>query len=507
MEGVVQLDMSFDSIIRYAECAIDEEKPLLGILNLNEALPKAETREQKRRVYSLYIECFRMSSNMTSIMHAIMLEVMHRVDEDFYRFDFSLKKHAVRYEEDCSIDYREIRLANDIKNLIAERRYNEADALFSTMPAISELYPGIVDALNDAVDFDKEYTTTGHIMSVVPLMASENKAEVVRLMLSGGSLTHQMIVEGVEILLANDDSNTLCLIGIAFFENNELAIAARFFRKALDLDPIDEDALYYMSVIKILIKDDVDDVDYWGRYKTVYKVTEPPIRMTEEFFNSEYIKTLVPYRTLPPELLQLEATKLVLDANDEEDISEEKAQLLSDFCKLAREQEALVVLEMYGNPLNKPVLLETLKRLLSSARVADGIKESIVSVLVSCGYEGEIAVLTEERAVVMKITKLHKRVHKAWNMLYRYIVKTAPFSDVYIPIKCADLAYVTKKLDGLIIPDEEDMHFCHAMLIINYLKRIKLNADYIATLRGLDIDITDIGEKLQKFELKSIFIQ
>lgn len=508
MGQVIELVLSYDNLMKFAENALEKGDTLTCALNLNEALTKADGREQVRRVYELFVECFRMSSSVTAVMQAIMKEIENRVDDDYYRFDFANRKKAYLPEDEEEPDYETIRVCNDVKNKIVERKYEEAMLLLTAVQPTSELCEGIIDALNDAVDMDKGINIDKYLLHVLAIMtASSSKVEILRLMLRGGQVTHRMMTESADFLLDDDDSNALCLIGMAFFENNETQIAKRFFKKALSIDPIDEDALYYMTVIKILTKDENDKTDYWSRYKQVYKITEPPIRTMEEFFKSDDVNALVPYRVFPGKFVSEKLTVLALAASGKEDITPDYAADFIEFCKCASEHASYFLIDILGKTDDKPVLTETYKKLLTSARVPDGLKEKIVDALIESGYEGVLSILTEERAVVMRVTKLHKRVHKIWNMLYQMILKNSPFCEEYLPINCGDLAYIIKKLDGIIQPDEDDINFCLALTVINYIKRLKINRDYFSALKALDLDTTDLDRGLKKFELDDIFIQ
>ncbi|MGN1042929.1 MAG: hypothetical protein ACI4SK_05555 [Christensenellales bacterium] len=503
----IDIDLSYDSLIKYAKNALKNGDSVACALNLNEALENATDREQRRLVYELFVECFRTSSSITAIMQAVCKEIEERNDEEYYRFDFALKKKYGVFEEDAS-DFDTIRKSNDIRFLLAERRYDEAmELLTSVLPKLSQS-DGIIDALNDAVDLDKSLNLDKFILQILPLMTSAgSKADVVRLMLEGGPITHRMIIESVDYLLDDDDSNALCLMGMALFENNETEISRKFFKKALLLDTIDEDALYYMTVLNILKKDDEDKDDYWGRYKQIYKVTEPPVGLMEKLFDSKKENLLCPYRTLPPAMLGDRAATFMVEANAKEDISEERKKEIEDFCKMAPENASKAVISAYGTPSEKPNLTALYLSLLSSARVPDGLKEDLYSALIGTGYEGNITILNEERVVKFRITKLHKRVNRFWNTAYKIVLKNAAFCEEFLPIKCGDLAYLAKKLDGMIAPEEEDVTFCIAILLVNYIKRLRINADYTAILEDFGIDLYVLEGGRAKFNLDEIFIQ
>ncbi len=509
MGQVIELVLSYDNLIKFAEAALEKGDTLTCVLNLNEALTKADGREQLRQVYQLFVECFRMTSGITAVAQAIMKEIECRVDDEYYRFDFGPKRKSyIPDPDDEEPDYETIRVCNDVKNKIIERKYEEAMLLLTAVQPTSELCEDIIDALNDAVDIDKGINIDDYLLHVLALMtASSSKVEILRLMLRGGRVTHRMMVESADFLLDEDDNNALCLIGMAFFENNEMQIAKRFFKKTLSIDPIDEDALYYMTVIKILTKDETDKTDYWGRYKQVYKITEPPIRTMEEFFKSDHVNLLVPYRVFPGKFVSEKLTVLAHAASCKEDITPDYAADLIEFCKSSAEHASSFIIDILGKTDGKPVLTETYKTLLSSARVSDVLKEKIMTVLMEGGYEGTLFILTEDRAVAMRVTKIHKRVHKVWNIIYKMVIKNSPFCEEYLPIRCGDLAYVIKKLDGMIQPDEEDFNFCLAMLVINYIKRLKINIDYLSALKAWKIDPADFDRGLKKFAFNDMFIQ
>lgn len=512
MGKVLELVLSYENLMKFAAHALEVGDSLTCALNLNEALTKAEGSEQVRRVYELFVECYRTTYSPSAVMQTVMKEIENRADgtnDDYYRFDFYRRKRSYDIDFEEETDYKNIRMCNDIKNKIIERKYEEAMLLFSTAKPDFDSCEGIIDALNDAVDIDKKVNIDKYLIQMLALMsASSSKVEILRLMLRGGVVTHRMMIESADFLLEEDDTNDLCYMGIAFFEDNELPIAKKFFQKVLLLDPINEKALYHMTVIKILTKDRSDPIDYWSRYKQVYKITEPPIRTMEEFFKSADVEILVPYENFPSKFVIKKFNDLACAAPSKGDITQEYAEDLIEFCKYASEYASYYLMDVLGSIYHKPVLIETYKKLLTLSRVSDALKKRIMDVFVDSGYEGMLSILTEDdRVVVMKVTKLHKRVYGVWNDIYRTMIKNSPFSKFYLPIHCADLAVVIKKIaEAMPYPYEEDSDFCLALVVINYIKRIRVNIDYLTALQTLDIDSVDMDKGLKSYGLKDIFI-
>jgi len=506
----IEMDLGFPSLIKYAEAALEREDALTCAINLNEALDKAVTNAEKNRVYNLFVECYRLSSSVFSIMQAIVEEIKTRVDEEFYRFDFSFKKKGYDEEEP---DYLSVRMNNDVKYLIAERRYDEAMALFLKSKPNAEQCEALIDALNDAVDIDRKFNIDKYILEIIAIMSvSTSKAEVLRLMLSGGKIAGSMVKDSVPYLIEEDDSNTLCLMGMAFYECGEYEIANKFFKKTLTIDPIDEDALNYSAIIERSFakdgqKEENVNIDYFGRLKEVYRITKPPIKLTEEFLNSRFVAELAPYRGLPAVFMESKMHEIMLELNPKEDVTPILAEKISDFIKLSPEQAGSIFLDLIGGIERRPVLAETYKELLSLSRVPEGLKEKLYALLVDGGYEGNLVVVTDDRAVCVRIAKIHRRVHRIWNVIYRIVVKNTPFTDIYLPLKCGVLADIIKELDEKIYPDEDDVEFCLAVLLLNYVKRININVDYASIMKEFRIETEDIEYGMRKFGFDDIFIK
>lgn len=509
MGQIIDLNLSFRNLINFAEKALKKGDTLGCALNLNEALELAEAREEKQQVYSLFIKCFRSTSNVRSVMDVVAKDVENRVNDDYYRMDFDLRRHTPDEEffESEEPDYDVVRTYNEIKNFINERKYDDAIALLSDAKPNYECMDAVVDALNDAVDCDKRLNLDKYLIPLIGIMAnSPCQIDMLQLLLEGGKATHNIMVDSAEFLLSEeDDSNTLCLMGIAYFQSNELETAEKFFLKALDNDPIDEDALYYMSVISNLLGGEKRNGKYWDRYKAVYKITEPPINLLEEFFFSEDKTFLVPYQTLPISFIEKVAKRLLLEASTE-DISDEYAAKLTEFAKLSPDKPFLTLIKFFGRTGTKPRLQKLYVDLLKSSRVPAFVKERLVGILAEDGYEGDLLILTDKRVVFTRFAKLHRRVSKAWSLIYKLLLRSMPFSDVYIPVRCGVLSQVIKKLDGMIALEEDDMGFALALALVNYLRRLRVNIDILSLIKAMNIDADLVDKGLTKFGLDTIYV-
>lgn len=510
MGGVINFELNLDSLLNFAEKSLEEGDTLTCALNLNEAMSLAFTREEKKRVYALYIKCFRMTANVRSSLDVIALDTINRTESDYYRMDFSIKKGLIFESDDDmeeeSPDYETARTYNEIRNLIAERKYDEAFALLSTVEFEPEYMESVVDALDEAVSLDKRLNLDKYLMPLMAIMASSpNQIPMLQVMLDGGKATHRVMVDSDEVLLEEEDSNILCLMGMAFFRSNEPEVAAKFFLKALEYDPIDEDALYYMTVIgKILQISEYGK--YWVRYKQVYKITEPPVRLLEEFFDSEAKNFLVPYLSLPFEFAAEKARAILERFPEDGNVDDDLARDIKDYAKVSHEgpiMALLAVLDKYGkNPSVQNILVD----LLRSGRVDDVAKERMLETLVNGGYEGDLCMVNENRVVFMRLAKLHRRVGKNWAFVYRYVLAHLPTVKPYIPINCSLLSSVIKRLDTeLTLKNDDDLIFGVAIAMVNYLKKLRMNVDILSITRALNFNTDILGEGMKKFGLDTIY--
>lgn len=506
MGRIIDFDLNFEKLLDFAEKSLVKGDTLSCALNLNEALTRAESREDRRKVYELFIKCFSVTDNArASVTDVIAKDVSEREDDEYYRMDFDLRKRGDDYVEE-EADYEQLKEFNEVKNLINERRYDEA--LSRITPAMTSLdyMESVVGALIDAVGCDKRLNLDKYIIPLIGIMTTAPcQIEMLQLLLEGGKTTHKLMVDSADYLLDDDDSNSLCFMGMAYFQSNEPETAERFFLKVLDIDPIDEDALYYMSVIGVLLEREDRGAKYWNRFKEVYKITEPPVDLLEEFFRSDDITFLVPYQTLPVTFLERVSEQLIMDAPNG-DIDDAYAVRVMDYAKLAPAPAVVSLIKSLGKTADKPKLQNTYVKLLSSSRVSLRIKRAIVDVLVADGYEGDACLLTDARVVYIRFAKLHRRVQKNWTIIYKALLRNIPFSETYIPLRCSVLSAVIKKLDGLIAPSEEDLSFALAIALVNYLRRLRVNIDVMNIVKELEIDADAVDAGLSKFGLDNIFI-
>ena len=506
MGRIVDLELNFDALLRYADSAFDKGDVLSAIQNLNEAYDLADDDEKKARLFKTYVKCFRTTGNSRSLIDAVAKEVVYTRDDDYYRFDFSARDpEPVEYEEELSYD--DVKKYNTAKHYIFDRKYDEAMAILADVPTDYHYLKQIVEALSIAVDVDKKLNLDKYAIPLIGIMAgAPDQVEMLGMMLEGGRATHNIMVDSADFLLEEEDPDNLCMMGMAYFRGNEPTIAAKFFKKTLDIDPIDEDALYYLSMISVLTNKREDGKKYWDRYKAVYKRFGAPIDLMERFFDSEESAFLVPYMTLPFQFAEKVSVELISEAQ-KEDVTQEYADKFYDFAILGQENFVMRVMDKLGKITDKPILTKTYLKILATTRSSVLLKQKIFDKLVTDGYEGEVLIATEAKVTYLNVTKIHRRVNRNWEMIYRMILRNLPFSDAYIPIKCSILSAIIKKLDGLFVPDsDEDMAFAVAMALVNYIHRLKVNVDILSLVKAINIEPEVMQRGVEKFNLNGIFV-
>ncbi len=505
MGRVINLELNLQTLLVFAEKALDDGDTLTCALNLNEAMQYASTREEKRAVYAVYIKCFNLTSNIRSVMDVVAKDVTESVEEDYFRMDFDLKRRAFFEDEEEPPTYEQVKAFSRVKNLIFERRYDEAMELLTKTEMNYGCMEDVVEVLINAIDCDTKLNLDKYIMPLIGIMAgAPNRIDMLRLLLDGGKHTHNIMVDSADYLLDEEDSNALCLMGMAYYESNEPETAEKFFLKALELDPIDEDALYYMYAIGKHL-DIKENEKYWDRYKEVYGITDPPVNLIEEFLDSDERDYLVPYLTLPLAFAKKKAEALSQIAAYG-DVDEEFKREFSDFASLAPEHLIFSVMKKIGDLSHKPNAQLLYVKLLASGRVSGAIKERMLNALVDSGYEGDLCILLEKRVIFTRFAKLHRRVEKGWQLIYNLILRTLPFVDAYVPIRCSVLSAVIKKLDTVVNLDEDDIPFAFALAVVNYLNKLRININMWEILRAINIDGMAVDRGMAKHGLASILI-
>lgn len=505
MGRVINLELNLQSLLTFAENALNEGDTLSCALNLNEAMNYATSREEKRAVYAVFIKCFNLTNNVRSVMDVIAKDVAESADEDYFRLDLGLKRRAYFDEEEEPPDYAQVTAFGKIRNLICERRYDVAMELLSKTAINYECMEEVVEALLRAVECDQKLNLDKYMMPLIGIMASSpNRVDMLRLLLEGGKHTHALMVDSADFLLDEEDSNVLCMMGMAFYENNELETAEKFFLKALEDDPIDEDALYYMSAIGKQL-DIKEHEKYWDRYKQVYGITDAPTGIIEEFWESEDNEFLVPYLSLPTVFARRKAKELSKKAKSGEwDKAFERE--FSEYACVAPEHMTYKVINDIGKLHNKPEAKALYKKLLMASRVPCSIKERMLEALIEYGYEGDICLLLDKKIIFARLTKLHRRVQKNWQMIYNVVLRNLLFIEPYVPIRCSTLSAVIKKLDTMIVLDEEDFHFAYAIAIVNYINKLHINIELLDVLRALSIDGAAVDKGISKYGIDGIVV-
>lgn len=506
MGQIIDMGINFERLMDFAEKSLQKNETVECALNLNEALDSASCAEERMRVYSLFIKCFQTTGNVRSVMDVAARDAMER-PEEFFRMDFDTESRAYGDYGGETPDYDELRKCNLIKNLLWERKYDEAMALLSTGTVNYDYMDGVVEALEDSLECDENLDLDKYIMPLMTLTANAPcQLDMLQIMLEGGKATRSIMIDSADLLLEEEDSNLLCLMGIAYFQSSAVDAAKKFFLKALSMDPIDEEALYYMTVIELLTGHKDGGKKYWDRYKQVYRITEPPIRLLEEFLASEEDRQfLVSYQTLPQKFMEM-ATVRLLSETPIMDIDDNYAANFAEYAKIAPDQPVVELVKYLGCTVRKPRLQKLYTELLMSSRVACAVKEVLVNVLAEDGYEGDLCVLTDRRLVKVRFAKLHRRVSREWGIVYKELLKIIPFCDVYIPLNCSVLSAVVKRLDGLMILEEEDMDFARAMVVINYRRRMRLNMDARNMMKSMDFDTGALDRGLAKFKLETFYV-
>lgn len=511
MGQILELELSVNSCLKFAQSAFSKGNYLLSLQNINEAMSLAYKKRDIHKVLEFYSKVFRETENNKSFKSVLVKNVENQGTTDYYRMDFTefltYNESYVENEQLRQMSLEQMNNYNNIKTLFAQRRYDEAIEAMSGVVLNSEIAIGIVECLKTAVCNDEKFRLDNYIIPLLEVLAhSQSYYAMIKLMLEGGRLTHDIMVDSVDYFLSEADSVvSLVMLGETFFSSNEIEIAKSFFEEALNQNPIEESCLYYMTVINLL-RDKKEEADkYWDTFKQAYKVTNPPIKLFERFFASKELSNLVPYGILPYNFSKQIATEL-RENSPKEDFDQEFAQRFLDLVMLSNDKYMLDIVS-FKKLNSRPVALDTCLKILKNPNITESIKKKIMTLIVDSGYEGRISLITDTAIVAFDMAKLHHRVNQWWGLAYKTLLKNLAFLDHYLPIKCSLLGSVAKKLDK-IVPELEvqDFNFAIALLVFNYIKRLNINVEIFEVAKTMGIEVDDIALGLKKYDLKELYI-
>ena len=507
MEKVIWLEVNFDSLLKFADNSFDD--PLVCIQNLNEAAKYAETDEQKIELTLRYIKVYRRTSNNRALLDAVAKEIeLSEKGEEFFRLDFGERKEVRSEFEDESVDYSELKKIAKIRGLLEDRKYDEAFSLLEKTDCTGDYAQPVIDAVSDALDADENFTLDRFVVPLLSLMATfPDQATMISLMLRGGPTTHSVMLESADFFLDEEtDPNALCLYGMAFFKGGEPAIAERFFDRVVSIDPLDEDALYHLAVIGKLKRAEDGGKKYWRRYREVYGSGYIPAHILDEYFESDTDDVLVPFMLFPPKMLE-EYSKILFLDNPKSELTDDYCQKLFEISLLAPVPATLTLLRLLDVPNGRDNLTECYKKILAASRAPQAVKDKALELLLYDGYEGRVTYVDDKRVVLATLVDAHMRSSSPWATVYRRVVCELFYVEEYVPIRCSTLISVIRKVGtkfriGRSVDDED---FGVLATVVNYLHKIKSNADYARVLK--EVGVGDIDEKsVYKYGVESLIV-
>ncbi len=511
MGQIIDFELTVESCLRFARSALEKENYLLALQNCNEAMSLAYTAKEIHAVLESYAKVFRLSENNRSFKSVLTMDIENRSISGYFRMDFSefltYNESYIENEQLRQMTLHQMERYNEIKNLFAERRYDEAISGLSDLVLNSEIAMGVVDCLKTAVENDDKFRLDNYVVTLLEVLAhSQSYYDMIKLMLEGGRLTHDIMVDSVDYFLSEADSvASLVILGETFFSSKEVDISKKFFEEALIQNPVEESSLYYMTVINLLLDKKEEAAKYWDTYKEAYRIIAPPIKLYERFFASKELTYLVPYGILPFDFSKKLVTELKKSC-PKEDFDEEYSRKFVEFCMLSNDRHVFEMLSI-KKLNNRPITVKTYLEILKNTKINDNIKRRIMMMLVDGGYEGKVTVVTETAIVIFDMIRLHHRVNEWWGVVYKALLRNLPFIDYYMPVKCSLMASLIKKFDAEVPNLEiEDLNFAIAIMIFNYIKRLKINVDIYDIARAMSVELDDLAKGLKKYDLKDLYI-
>ncbi|MBR1746748.1 MAG: hypothetical protein IJ735_00880 [Clostridia bacterium] len=509
MARVINLDLNFDALLHYADKHIETDV-CAALSDLNAAAEYVETSSQRAELYRQYIRVYKKTSNNRALLDAVGKEIeASEAGEEFFRLDFGERKDVRAEFEDETVGYEDLKNIAKIRCLMEERRYEEAFSLLQETECSGEYARPVVDAIASALDADETFTLNRYVEHMVGLMMTyPDQAAMISLMLRGGPASHSIMIESAEFFLGDEDPNALCLYGMAYFKGGEPSIAEKFFQKTLGVDPIDEDALYNLAVIKKLQKKEEEAKKLWLRYRETYKSGNIPLKAYERYFSKESDDVLIPFLTMPSDMMEEYTKALFLEDLSKIPLTDDYCEKLYEMSMVAPIPAVLTVMRLLDVPKGRDNLTECYKKMLAASRVPQNIKDKALDLLLYDGYEGRITYVDDKRAIVATLVNPHMRSGSPWLTVFRRALCHLFYSEEFIPIRCSTLIAVIRKCGThfRIGRSADDVDFGLVATFVNYLHKIKSNVDYAAVVRDLGIDFGLIEESILHYGVDNLIV-
>lgn len=504
MGEIIELRTDFFKLIDYAKKAIDEGDYVVASINLNEAMEKADSDKERHLVNSMFFECFRRVENGGAMVEILARDLAVSAKESFEKIPVKMqKKYNDYYEEEAPL-YDEYLEYCRVQNLIRERNYRAAAAALAKLRPNLDLMEDVCAALDEASRSDNAFDLDefGVFMMNV-IINAPFRADFLYTMLKSGRNTRRVALEGVTLLLDDEDPVVLKTAGEAYYRCGLIPVAEKFFTKVLSVYATDEESLYYMAAISKIKGDEGEKNKYLGLYKAAYSVIGAPVTVISRYIDSDSLDDFHLYGYMSVKFIDSVA-KTLLQVLKIPEMDTENAKLFSDFCKVGHTDKVLKVISSITKLPSRPVLIEALKEVLRSDWPSIRIKEAVVKKLLETGYEGEIVLLTENYATYATVTKIHRRVSSKWEAVYRKCVEILLFTDIYIPLKCSVLSMLVKRLSDMFDVDEEDLSEATAMCLANYCLKVKVNTDTDLFMRSMGVPDEIMFLFMKKYALTTL---
>lgn len=310
-------------------------------------------------------------------------------------------------------------------------------------------------------------------------------------------------------VLDSDSEDLIIAAGCIFFNRGFYDMANSFFERALKLNPMNEEALFYSMIIMATVgssrRDSAGDknkfVRYWNRYENVVKNCELPLKLIREglmsisrgeggykeiFESGDSPKLTAYYNKIMEKLGTSPKTPF---------------RELKDFLKIvANDEMAGNVIDAIGKLTSpKPWIIEALIEVLRSYDASVGLKIKIVRYLAGVGYSGPLVTITPYNIVLFTLD-CPPFPNETWKKLFLTLLIDIVFGRLTVPLKCGVLADACKKLSQLFDPEKEDGASVLLLLACEYIEKAGVN---IAVSEFLEKDVVR-GKKINVEKFKNL---
>ncbi len=495
----------------FADRFIKEDKYLDAIINLNDALKFAKTNDEKRDIYVRYLYLLTQTDNFGSAYTILCKLIYTYCTKDCYMFDGAdmVLRDSLLFGNPSALynfDGIDIKSREDfimIREYIKNEDYQTLFDILSIIAKPSNPY------FNDIMRLSYEATQNPNfkvsksdiLKTAIQLYpkAPDNPYVISLLLDTKDEEVIKVLEKGYRLQLekTGDDYFDLLKIGRAYMLNKRYNVASKFFNKIMLQNRYDEETLWTAAQNYYLMGDTKKGRKLLNTYAAFFQCSDAAIRVYRAYMDSDYLEPtrypLVSEKFINEEIKRIEEFYKLFSP------SEISIRDLEDLFKVVGHKYE----KLYDIVSNFPgvAMQVAIKRMLSSMRIYSFHKLFLFSKLIESDYEGSFDMVYKDRIYCANILRLRARgIDKKYFQIYKEIMTMIPFCEEMIPLRCAILSEITKKVAKEIPLDTKVMGGVAKFIIFcRYTDRlrIKIDKDYYMQVfnKSKAVDFEEICNK------------